>query len=305
MGMPPRVRVQSSSAIARDKTLVSGKADEWPREVKSGSVIVKIYKIIRRDTPLYCITHYLDNHRHRQNFADPAEAQTEAKRIASKIANAEREVLNVNHADWRLYALAKGALKPTNVLIDQACREYAEAKKNFGTHSLLEAAKYFLAHQSEHLVTKTVPELAEEFIAAKKNACVGTRGLADYRSRLRRVAQAFKCPVAVVTKDQLQEFLDSLKIATRTKRNFKTSLVTFFDYARSRNCLPRDRKTEAEHLDKIEVDPNGIEIFKPESLAKLLHAADDALIPYLAIRAFVGVRDSEVNRLKWSNVRWD
>lgn len=154
-------------------------------------------------------------------------------------------------------------------------------------------------------MTKCVPELVEEFIAAKINAGIGKRAIDDYRSRLRRFAKAFQCPVVAITKDQIQEYLDSLKVALRTKRNFKASITTLFDYARSRKCLPREQKTEAEHLDFIESEPAEIEVFTPKTFEKLITAADSDLVPYLAIRAFTGIRDSEINRMEWSNVKFD
>jgi integrase len=38
---------------------------------------------------------------------------------------------------------------------------------------------------------------------------------------------------------------------------------------------------------------------------RLICAADDALIPYLAIRAFSGIRDSEINRIEWRHIRFE
>jgi len=303
--MPPRTRTQRSSTVGPGKIPASSKGDTWPKEIKSGSVTVKIYRTIRRGEPLFCVTHYLDNRRNRKNFANADEAETEARRIANKIANSEQEVLQVSRADWRLYTLAVSALKDTGVPIDVACREYAEARKIIGVESLISAAKQFVEQDGETLVQKCVPELVEEFILAKINAGIGKRAVDDYRSRLRRFAKAFQCPIDAITKDQLQEFLDVLKIARRTKKNFKASISTLFDYARSKKCLPREQKTEAEHLDSIESEPTEIEVFTPKIFEKLVAAADPELVPYLVIRAFTGVRDSEINRMEWSNVKFD
>lgn len=99
----------------RRRSSPSRKAGTWPKEVRCGSVTIKIYQIIRRGEPLYCVTHYLDNRRNRKNFANPEEAETEAQRIASTIANREQEVLEIGRDDWRLYTLAVSALKETGV----------------------------------------------------------------------------------------------------------------------------------------------------------------------------------------------
>ena len=45
-----------------------------------------------------------------------------------------------------------------------------------------------------------------------------------------------------------------------------------------------------------------ISILTPEQLSRLLSAAGDEFIPYLALRAFAGLRDAEASRLGWRNV---
>jgi integrase len=45
-----------------------------------------------------------------------------------------------------------------------------------------------------------------------------------------------------------------------------------------------------------------MDIFPPETMAKILHAAPTDLVPILAIGAFSGIRMAELNRLNWSAV---
>lgn len=286
------------------KTLFPRK--EWPRLVKVGSVGVKVYRTRRRRSFLYCVAHHFGGKRIRQNFADERRALLEARKIATKISNAEHELVEITRDDWRLHQLAILALQPFQIPIDVACREYVEARRLLGSSSILDAANLYCETQRERTASKPVPELVAEFIEAKIASGVGNRGTADYRSRLGRFAAAFHCEIGDVTKDQLQAFLNGLKIGLRTKRNFKTALVTLFAYARSKGCLPRDRKTEAEHLDSIEAVASDVAIVSANNFAKLIHAAqaeDPALVPYLAIRAFTGIRDSEINRMDWTNVK--
>jgi integrase len=48
-----------------------------------------------------------------------------------------------------------------------------------------------------------------------------------------------------------------------------------------------------------------IEIFRPDELALILENAESALIPFLTIGAFAGLRHAEILRLDWSDVRLD
>jgi integrase len=48
--------------------------------------------------------------------------------------------------------------------------------------------------------------------------------------------------------------------------------------------------------------PDGVSIFTPEEMGKILHAAPPRLIPILAIGAFSGIRMAELNRLDWKAI---
>ena len=43
-------------------------------------------------------------------------------------------------------------------------------------------------------------------------------------------------------------------------------------------------------------------ILSPEQLARLLESADEETLPYFAIGAFAGLRNAELERLRWENV---
>jgi integrase len=48
-----------------------------------------------------------------------------------------------------------------------------------------------------------------------------------------------------------------------------------------------------------------IEIFTPKEMARVLEHAEPALIPFLTIGTFVGLRHAEIARLEWPQVRPD
>lgn len=297
-------RVVSHRTRIRKPAAQRAKSGAWPKEIQQGSAVVKIYRQVRAAGDIFMVVHYECGSRVRRGFADMREAVDAAEKIAARIARGDREALKVSDNDWRLYSMAGEALRPTATEIDVACREYAEARKILGSTPLLEAARFFVRHNDEQLVQRSVPEIVEDMIKAKKSAGVGVRAINDYKSRLRRFAAAFRCPISSVSKDDIQQFLNGLNVAARTKRNFKANIVTLFEYARSNKHLARDRKTEAEHLDSIQVKGTDIGIFSPAAFAKLLANAGNDLTPYLAIRAFAGIRDAEINRMEWKHVKW-
>ena len=48
-----------------------------------------------------------------------------------------------------------------------------------------------------------------------------------------------------------------------------------------------------------------VEIYTPAEMARLLHAADRDLVPYIALLAFGGVRREELRRLMWQSINFD
>jgi len=298
-------RVKSHRTSGTRSSTKKSKAVEWPREIRQGSAAVKIYRQSRDTGEFFTVAHYMDGKRSRQTFAEEAAAVAFATQTASRIARGDREALKVTDADWRIYSLAREALAESGTAIDVACREFADARKILGQTPLSEAARFFVRHNDEEIVQRSVPEIVEDMIVAKKNAGVGIRAINDYKSRLRRFAAAFQCPISSITKDDIQGFLNGLKIAPRTKKNFKANIATLFEYARSNKHLQRDRKTEAEHLDSIVSTGTDIEVFTPSAFSKLISNSDADLVPYLAIRAFAGIRDSEINRMEWRHVKWE
>ena len=83
-----------------------------------------------------------------------------------------------------------------------------------------------------------------------------------------------------------------------------TSVQTLFSYAKLKKYLPKDH----DELDAVPLakDKGGeIEIFTPVELEELLNAANDRLVPFLALGAFAGIRHAEIQRLDWADIKFD
>ena len=111
-------------------------------------------------------------------------------------------------------------------------------------------------------------------------------------------------PLSSVTSATMELWLRNVASHPRTRNNFRQHLVTLFRWSRDRGYLPREAQTEADRLSLAKAKGTDVRCFAPDDIAKLLIASDVKLRPYLAIRAFAGVRDSEMRRLTWENVRF-
>jgi integrase len=278
-----------------------------PIEVKAGSAVVKIYPISNRGRMLYTVVHYpTAGQRKRQNFADLAEAKAEAYRLAANLQKGDIEVLQLTNKDRSSYLHALAEIKPSGRSLELAATEYAEAVKLLGSRtSLVEAVRFYVRHHPTSLPAKSVSDVVDELIAAKRADGLSLRHLSDLDSRLGRFARECPGKLAGLTSKELQAWLNGLGVGSRGRNNFRAHLVSLFNFAKATGYLPKHQPTEADSLTKAKGADAPIGIYQPTELAKLLEHADDSLVPYLAIGGFAGLRTAELMRLSWQEVKLD
>lgn len=214
--------------------------------------------------------------------------------------------LKLSNKDRSAYLHALAEIKPTGRSLELAAAEFASAVKLLDHQtSLVEAVRFYLKHHPKSLPKKTIPEIVDEMIAAKKADGMSIRYVSDLDSRLGRFAR--ECPglLSELTTKELQAWLNGLGVGPRGRNNFRGQLVAIFNFAKNSGYLPKNQPTEADSLTKAKEVEHAIGIFTPGDLAKLLRLADDSLVPYLAIGAFAGLRTAELMRLSWPEVKFD
>lgn len=149
---------------------------------------------------------------------------------------------------------------------------------------------------------KSVREVVDELLDEKMKAGVSMFHWKDLRSRLTRFADAFHCPLASVTSVEIQQFLLSLGVGFRSRRNYRQSIGTFFNFAKAHRYLKLDHPGISD-VPKVPKRGPKISVFSPEEMTKLLSGAKSELIPALALGAFAGIRTEEIKRLRWSHIK--
>ena len=286
---------------------------KFPVTVKRGHTVVKIYRTPSRGCEAFTVSYYLGEKRQRVTFSDLGLAMTEAETVANKLSTGEVNVLTLTSGDRLAYIRAIEALKPTGVPLEIAAMLFAEAHALLDGASLLEAVRFYLKHTTDKLPKKNVPEVVTEFLEAKETDKMSAVYVKDLKSRLGRFAAKFPGRLALVTKAEIEDFLRGLKgkdddgnetisLSGKSRNNYRRAIGTLFNFAVTRGYLPKGL-VQVEDVALAREDNGEIEIFRPEELANLLEAADEALIPFLAIGAFAGLRHAELQRLDWSEVR--
>jgi integrase len=98
---------------------------------------------------------------------------------------------------------------------------------------------------------------------------------------------------------ELEEWLHGLGQAPKSLNNFHKSASALFSFAVKRSYAAAN---PFDAIDKLRVPAKAPGILSPEECQKLLNAADDRVLPLIAIQAFCGVRNAETLRLSWSDI---
>ena len=287
------------------KSTLTRRKSEFPIIVSRGSARVRVYRVVNRGRNIFTVAYRgTDGKRVRTTRSSLGAAKMEAERVATSIANGEIKALSLSNTDRAIYVRAVELLKPRGRELDTAIAELIEALDALnGTGSLLEASKFFARHHSSSVKEKLLPEIYNEFLAAKKADGASIRYIQDCRSRLTRFVAKFSGKISECTTVALQDWLVRLEMKPRARNNMRTLIVTLFNFAKQRGYLPKERSTEANFLTKAKPISNAVGILRPADLSRLLQKCAPAFVPYIAIGAFAGLRQAELMRLEWSDVR--
>lgn len=173
----------------------------------------------------------------------------------------------------------------------------------------------YLAWLAKDRPNKPTNEAVAEFLAAKDaNAGRSTQNHRTLRKHLQPLADAFGAKsLADITLAEIESHLaTNPRNGNRTRRNIRSSIVTFFRWAREREFLP-EGKTVIERT-AVPIIADTIPCtYTPAELAILLSNVRLEYLPWLATAAFAGVRTDEISPvagsrkspLDWSDFHWD
>lgn len=170
--------------------------------------------------------------------------------------------------------------------------------------SLTDAVDFYLRHAKPTGGNKTVAELVEDFLSAKRAGGRREEYLRIQGSVLGLFAKAFPEGKLAheITPREVEDWLASRKGALRTRSNYQNDVRNLLNFAVKRGFMagnPVDR------LEKITLDEGAVEILTVEQAAGLLvatEAARGAMTPFIAIGLFAGLRTREIAVLDWKDV---
>jgi integrase len=282
----------------------SVKTITFPFTVARGSVSVKIYRTPSHGCDSFTLAYWQDGVRKRLTFAAFEKAKQEAEAVVGRMASSDANVFTLTNADGAAYQRARQLLDPVGVAIEMAAAEFAAAKARLGDVPLAHAVDYYLRRHPTKMVPRTVAEVIQELLQTKAGDGLSETYVRHLRYDLEKFGSAFHCNIASVTGADVDAWLRGLGVAPRTRNNLRNAVQTLFNFAVARKYLPKDHD-ELEAVARAKDGDGEIEIFKSQELREILGQAGDAMIPFVVIGAFAGIRHAEIQRLDWRDIQFD
>jgi len=221
----------------------------------------------------------------RKFFKTRAEAEAEALRQRTLLERHSREAIGLSQREMSDFIEAKRRLAAYSETINDAVEFRIDHLERVRRHGI------------------TVAQLVDEVVKAKRRDGRSEVYLRDLRYRLSKFVQDFgNRVIAGITVDELDNWLRSLPFSPQSRTNYRTVIGLLFSNAESRGIIERNPILRTAKPKLVDAPPD---IFTPDELRLLLetaHAQAHDVLPMLAIGAFAGLREAEIQRLDWSEV---
>lgn len=270
--------------------------------VKQGSAAVPIYRGECRGCVRFTVAFYRNGSRERRTFGTLDAAKDEARRIALNIQRGMSSDNDLRPQDRENFRAAMNLLAPLGIPLLGALEEYVECRRKLGTIPLLVAVDSFKSRVDGFEAGVTVERVVKEILVAKKQDRLSNQHLQDLKTIYARFVSEVFGPISEVTTSQIDAWLRRGDHSITTRNNRLKRIKNLFEFAKLRGYLPKNEPTAAESLKRGKAQDSDVGIFSPDEMRRLMDAASQEMIPFLAIGGFAGLRVAEICRLDWSAV---
>jgi integrase len=304
---------------------INGKTDSVVRRpsksFKFGSVVIPYQKYQRGRYSYYMLFYYDNGRRRIETRSNFAQAEKRAEQISKSIQRGELAMLHFSEAQRASFLRCLEILKGTNVPPELACSYFVKwiGRCAGDPGRIDEHLTFSIENRPRVAISKNVADVCDEMLAQMERDKAGQRWIDDLRSRLTPTAkkwkqpvkpftQHFDCPIHELRAPAISAWIDDLALAPRTRNNYRTAILTLVAFAKKKTYLPRSW-TEMAEVESADDKRGAIRIYTPDQLAALLGHCAGNFLPFLAIKAFAGLRTCELHggdsrpRLDWSDVK--
>lgn len=286
----------------------SAKRKPKPLKVSVGAVSVPIYRI---GDDRWCITYRpaAGAGRVRVTRVTLEAAKEKAREICIDIMQGQVAAGRLT-SDHLLQAAAALPLLPDGVTLDGIAREAQAAVATTGGASIAEMARFWAKHHA-HSANQAppLPEIHTRMLHDLARQDLSPRWRQALTKDLRKFVDAFAArPIGEIHADDIQEWLGKQPGNWRTANNRLALIRQLFHFARKKGFVAQDRATEPDKVDPLK-RPRGEHsrpgVLSASELADVLAGVGPKWLPFVVLGAFGGFRRAEIERMDWSDIRWE
>ncbi len=219
-------------------------------------------------------------------------AKLKAKQFATEHLNKGIESIQFS-SDLRIEAIeCVKLLEPYGRRLREAVQHYVD----------------FLETEKKLHASLNVTHCIDEYIKARQlevdRGDFAPLSMVEVKNRMAQFKVAWgTMPIMAVTRRVVEDYLNSIPLAARTRRNIRATMSTLFNFCVAKEWI--DVNPVAAF--KIKFKTKDVQIVNVEQAKNLMEAAvnsknDGAFVPYFAISLFAGLRPGELEQLDWSRV---
>jgi site-specific recombinase XerD len=275
-----------------------------PAQVKVGNVSIPIFQW---GDGRWWVRWREDGRIHKRPYRSLERAKALARVVATRLNNGLPSLADLTAADRQLYAYATRTAKEQGFTLTAAIDDWVRLRLN----------------APENKPRITLDAFLDAFLTDKRDHRLSARYMRGLKRDLEKFRDAFPArPIQSITAEEIKTYLRAMvtaekePIGLRRRNNIRDEIVTFFAAAKKAGHLPEDRATEAEKVDRIELDDWTPTTYTPAELRLLLDHVTREWMPWLCIAAFAGMRSEEIacvhetkkgekRQLLWSDFKWD
>jgi integrase len=176
-------------------------------------------------------------------------------------------------------------------------------------YTILDAVRFVLEHQAASSASVFFSVLADrvrqEFARRLKANEASKRHVESVENALRKLEARFGSRlVSSITANEVRDWLKALPLAPKTRNKIRGYSSQIFGLAVEAGYAKANPFAGTKKFRECSNEENGeISILSSDETARLLKAAEQEVIPFLALWFFAGVRRSTLERLDWSEVK--
>ena len=243
---------------------------------------------------------YRHGPRERKWFCSAVAAESHAASQREKLAEGKALTPDLDPGQRESYWQARRILRPASITLELAAQELIQARAILnGQGSLADACRHYVRAMSGS--GRFVADIVTDYLDAQGRRERDPDYVRNLGHVLGQFSGAFQCRLQDVQAADVQTWLDGLPVGIRTRANYAAAVWQLVHFAREeREDLAPDWRG-LRGLSVPRAGPGKIQPYSPEELSKILGYAEaqaERWLPYLAIRAFTGIRYREMHRMR-------